>query len=374
MKRRLDNIYRLGIKELFSLRYDLFLVFLIIYFFSFGVYEGAQSGNTDVNNASIAIVDEDNSILSNRIRDSFLPPYFKPVELISISEIDHAMDTGIYSFVIDIPPDFQKDLEAGRGPEIQINVDATAISIAGRGSSYIQNIISQELAEFVGKGTGEQAASIVIRSRFNPNLEASWFQSVMEIVNNIVILSIILTGAAVIREREHGTIEHLLVMPLRPFDIMISKIWANGFVIIVAVVISLYFIVRGLLNVPISGSIPLFIAGTIAFLFSVTSLGIFLATIARSMPQFGLLAIPVFLVMMMLSGIYTPMDSMPAILRYIMYFSPSTHFVRFAQAVLFRDAGIELVWLDFTLVILIGLLFLTAALYRFRKSITVAQS
>ena len=374
MKLRLDNIYRLGIKELFSLRYDLFLVFLIIYFFSFGVYEGAQSGNTDVNNASIAIVDEDNSIISNRIRDSFLPPYFKPPEMISISEIDHAMDTGLYSFVIDIPPDFQKDLEAGRGPEIQINVDATAISIAGRGSTYIQNIITQELGEFVGKGDQEQAASIVIRSRFNPNLQASWFQSVMEIVNNIVILSIILTGAAVIREREHGTIEHLLVMPLRPFDIMISKIWANGLVIIVAVIISLYFIVKGLLEVPIMGSIPLFIAGTVAFLFSVTSLGIFLATIARSMPQFGLLAIPVFLVMMMLSGIYTPMDSMPAILRYIMYFSPSTHFVRFSEAVLFRDAGIELVWLDFTLVILIGLLFLTAALYRFRKSITVVRS
>jgi len=374
MKQRLGNIYRLGIKELFSLRYDLFLVILIIYFFSFGVYEGAQSGNTDVNNASIAIVDEDNSIISNRIRDSFLLPYFKPPEMLSINEIDHAMDTGLYSFVIDIPPDFQKDLEADRRPQIQINVDATAISIAGRGSSYIQNIITQELGEFVGKGDQKQAASIVIRSRFNPNLQASWFQSVMEIVNNIVILSIILTGAAVIREREHGTIEHLLVMPLRPFDIMIAKIWANGLVIIVAVIISIYFIVQGLINVPISGSIPLFIAGTIAFLFSVTSLGIFLATIARSMPQFGLLAIPVFLVMMMLSGIYTPMDSMPPILRYIMYFSPSTHFVRFAEAVLFRDAGMELVWLDFSLVVLIGVLFLIAALLRFRKSIAVAQS
>ncbi len=373
MRQRLNIIYRLGIKELYSLRYDLFLVFLIIYFFSFGVYEGAQSGNTDVKNASIAVVDEDRSILSRRIYDSLLDPYFKTPQLISIDEIDHAMDSGQYSFIIDIPPDFQKDLIAGHRPEIQINVDATAMSIAGRGATYIQNIIFDELGEFLDIKDQKQSADIIIRSRFNPNLEGSWFQSVMEIINNITILAIILTGAAVIREREHGTIEHLLVMPIRPFDIMISKIWANGLVVVVAVIISLFFIVQGLLKVPITGSIPLFIAGTVAFLFSVTALGIFLATIARSMPQFGLLAIPVFLVMMMLSGVYTPMDNMPAILRYIMYFSPSTHFVKFAQAVLFRDAGIEVVWLEFTLVVLIGLLFLMAALYRFRKNITVAQ-
>jgi len=374
MKKRIDNIYRLGIKELFSLRYDLFLVFLIVYFFTFGVYEGAQSGNTDVENASIAIVDEDRSIISNRIHDSLLEPYFKAPDLLSVNEIDQAMDRGLYSFVIDIPPDFQKDLLAGDQPEIQINVDATAMSIAGRGAGYIQNIISEELVEFLNRGDQVEAAGIVIRSRFNPNLEAAWFQSVMEIVNNITILAIILTGAAVIREREHGTIEHLLVMPLRPFEIMLAKIWANGLVVLAAVIFSLYIVVQGLLEVPISGSIPLFIAGTIVFLFSVTSLGILLATIARSMPQFGLLAIPVFLVMMMLSGVYTPMDSMPTVLRYIMYFSPSTHFVSFAQAVLFRDAGIVVVWWDFAKIFFIGAMFFTAALYRFRKSITAAQS
>jgi ABC-2 type transport system permease protein len=373
MRQRISNIYRLGIKELFSLRYDLFLVFLIVYFLTFGVYESSRSGGTDVLNASIAIVDEDGSFLSGRIHDALLGPYFKPPVVISVEEINRAMDYGLYSFVIDIPPDFQEDLLAGRKPEIQINVDATAMSIAGRGAGYIQTIISDEVGEYLRHGGQEQAADIVIRAKFNPNLESTWFQSVMEIINNITILAIILTGAAVIREREHGTIEHLLAMPLRPFDIMSAKIWANGLVIVTAATVSLYLIVQWLLQVPIAGSIPLFIIGTIAFLFSVTSLGIFLATIARSMPQFGLLAIPVFLVMMLLSGVYTPMDSMPAVLRYIMYFSPSTHFVRYAQAVLFRDAGVDVVWRDFAMLIIIGSVFFTAALLRFRKSIGVSQ-
>ncbi len=196
----------------------------------------------------------------------------------------------------------------------------------------------------------------------------------MEIINNITMMAMILTGAALIREREHGTIEHLLVMPLSPFDIMLAKVWSNGLIIMIASTMSLYIIVQWLLGVQIAGSIPLFVAGTIAYLFSVTSLGIFLATIARSMPQFGLLAIPAFLVMSLLSGAYTPRDSMPVPLQLIMQLSPSTHFVSFAQAVLFRDAGISIVWRDFAAVVILGALFLISALVRFRKVMSAAQT
>ncbi len=374
MIKRLDNIYRLGIKELYSLRYDLFLVFLIVYAFTFAIYEATESGGTDIENASIAIADEDRSTLSSRIRDALLDPYFKPPVMIPVSEIDRGMDTGKYAFVVDIPPDFQKDLLSGKMPDIQLNVDATAMSIAGRGAAYIQSIVLEESQEFL-KGEGyEPPVDIVVRAKFNPNLESKWFQSVMEIINNITMMAMILTGAALIREREHGTIEHLLVMPLNPLDIMLAKIWSNGLIIVIASTMSLYIIVQWLLGVPIAGSIPLFVAGTTAYLFSVTSLGIFLATIARSMPQFGLLAIPAFLVMSLLSGAYTPRDSMPVPLQLIMQLSPSTHFVSFAQAVLFRDAGLSVVWRDFSAVVILGALFLILAHARFRKVMSSAQT
>jgi ABC-2 type transport system permease protein len=373
MIKRLENIYKLGIKELYSFRYDLFLVFLIIYAFSFAVYEATKSGGTDIENASVAIVDEDHSVLSGRIRDALLKPYFKTPVMIPVSEIDRGMDTGKYVFVIDIPPDFQKDLLAGKKPDLQVNVDATAMSIAGRGAAYIQSIILQEEEEFLKGESYKPPARIVIRAKFNSNLESTWFQSVMEIINNITMMAMILTGAALIREREHGTIEHLLVMPLRPIEIMLAKIWANGLIIVLASIMSLYLIVQWLLGVPISGSVPLFVAGTIAYLFSVTSLGIFLATIARSMPQFGLLAILVFLVMSLLSGAYTPMESMPPLLQYTMQFSPSTHFVSFAQAVLFRDAGIDVIWYDFSIVVILGAIFFTSALVRFRKVMSAVE-
>ncbi len=374
MPENIKNIYRLGVKELFSLRYDLFLVFLIVYSLTFAVYEASTGASTEIENASVAIVDEDGSLLSMRIRDALREPYFtSPVDL-RVEEINAVMDAGLYAFVVDIPPRFQEDVTAGRVPDIQVNVDATAMSIAGRGAGYVQSVILEETGEFLRDGGYQYPANVVIRAKFNPNLKSSWFQSVMELINNITMLAMILTGAALIREREHGTIEHLLVMPLRPFEIMLAKVWANGLVILIAAVASLYVIVQWLLKVPVSGSIPLFVIGAAAYLFSVTSLGIFLATIARSMPQFGLLAILVFLVMALLSGVYTPMDSMPWVLRYIMQFSPSTHFVSFAQAVLFRGADLNVVWEQFLAVSAIGGLFFTGALLRFRKTISVMQS
>ncbi|MCF6256830.1 MAG: ABC transporter permease [Gammaproteobacteria bacterium] len=344
MKRSLANIFQLGIKELFSLRYDPVMLFLIVYMFSFSVMEEAQNATTGVVNAAVAIVDEDHSRLSRRIGDALLQPQFQPPVALAIDEIDASMEAARYAFVIDIPPRFQADLMAGRPTVIQLNVDATAMGLAGTGAGYIQHIISQELSAFLNNDQAtdqKTAVNIVTRAKFNPNLEATGFQGAMALTNNITMMAILLTGAALIREREHGTIEHLLVMPLRPFEIMLAKVWSNGLVVVIAATLSLYLVIKGVLGTVIIGSIPLYLFVTVIYLFSVTSLGIYLATLARSMPQFGLLAMIVFVMMLLLSGAHTPLESMPVALQMIMQLLPSTHFVSMAQAVLFRGAGLS---------------------------------
>jgi len=373
---RLANIYRLGVKEFFSLRRDLVMVGLIVYAFTYAVYAPTQHAQTELKNASVAVVDEDRSQLSQRLRDALLQPLFQPPAELAANEIDAAMDSGSYTFVIDIPPKFEADVLAGRQPELQINVDATAMTHAGHGATYLQQIIAQEIREFMrGKGAAlQEPVSLVVRAKFNPNLNSTWFMGVMQIINMITLLAIMLTGAALIREREHGTLEHLLVMPLTPAEIMIAKVWANGLIIVIAATLSLKVVVQGLLAVPIAGSVPLFVAGTALYLFSVTALGIFLATIARSMPQFGLLALPIFTVMYLLSGGTTPLDSMPRWLQIAMQFSPSTHFVSLAQAILYRSAGFDVVWPSFAAVTAIGVVFFLSALVRFRKTISVTQA
>jgi ABC-2 type transport system permease protein len=373
---RLANIYRLGVKEIFSLRRDLVMVGLIVYAFTYAVYAPTQHAQTELKNASVAVVDEDRSQLSQRLRDALLQPLFQPPAELAANEIDAAMDSGSYTFVIDIPPKFEADVLAGRQPELQINVDATAMTHAGHGATYLQQIIAREIREFMrGKGTAlQEPVSLVVRAKFNPNLNSTWFMGVMQIINMITLLAIMLTGAALIREREHGTLEHLLVMPLTPAEIMIAKVWANGLIIVIAATLSLKVVVQGLLAVTIAGSVPLFVAGTALYLFSVTALGIFLATIARSMPQFGLLALPIFTVMYLLSGGTTPLDSMPRWLQIAMQFSPSTHFVSLAQAILYRSAGFDVVWPSFAAVTAIGVVFFLSALVRFRKTISVTEA
>jgi len=372
--RKVANIYWLGIKELRSFLHDFVLLGLVVYAFSLAVILQARSNSQELHNASIAIVDEDQSALSRRIAHAFFPPLFQRPKLIEERDIIPAMNGGKFTFVVDIPPDFERYVLAGRQPGLQIDVDATAMVQAGLGSGYAQQIIATEIADFLShkEGVPLSTVNLDVRIAFNPNLTTAWFTSVMGIINNVTMLAIILAGAAVVREREHGTMDHLLVMPITPFEIAMSKVWANGLVIAVAVGLSLYLVVRMMLGIPIAGSIPLFMVGVVVYLFFATAIGIFLGTVARSMPQLGLLYMLVYLPMNMLSGSNTPLESMPVWLATIMQASPSTHFVSFAQSILYRGAGIDVVWPEFTAVAVIGALFLALAILRFRS--VVAQA
>ncbi|MDD2893525.1 MAG: ABC transporter permease [Halothiobacillaceae bacterium] len=369
---RWRNIGHLGIKELRSLLRDPMMLVLIVYSFSFAIYTAATAMPETLQKAPIAIVDEDRSPLSERIVDSFMSPYFMPPALITHAEMDARMDAGQDTFALNIPPGFQRDVLARRSPTIQLNVDATRMSQAFAGAGYIQSMVMTEVNTFAqGHSMSVMASpvSLDLRSRFNPELNRVWFGSLMEVINQVTMLSIILAGAALIREREHGTVEHLLVMPVTPFEIMMSKVWAMGLVVLGASAASLLIVVQGLLAVPVQGSIPLFLAGTALVLFATTSLGIFLGTLARSMPQFGLLMMLVLLPLMILSGSVTPRESMPDWVQNVMLVAPNTHYVMLAQAILYRGAGLSVVWPQFVALGVIGATLFLLSLARFRKSL-----
>jgi len=371
---KITNIFWLGTKELRGFLHDYVLLALVIYAFTFAVTMQARSYSQELHNASIGIVDEDHSVLSRRIAHAFVPPLFQQPQQIAERDIVPLMNRGSYTFVLDIPPNFERDVLGRRQPTLQINVDATAMRQAGLGSGYAQQIVTNEINDFLSHSEGVPLSSVnlVVRIEFNPNVTTAWFTSVMGIINSVSMLAIILAGAAIVREREHGTMDHLLVMPLTPFEIAMSKVWANGLVITVAVGLSLYVVVRATLGIPIAGSIPLFMVGVVIYLFFATAVGIFLGTVARSMPQLGLLYMLVYMPINMLSGSNTPLESMPPWLATAMQASPSTHFVSFAQSILYRGAGIDVVWPQFLAVALIGGLFLGLAIMRFRS--VVAQT
>ncbi|NMG49064.1 ABC transporter permease [Azoarcus communis] len=369
------TVFWLGTKELRTLSKDVMMILFIVYSFGFSIYTQGSGGGETVNNAAIAFVDEDQSRLSRAIAGQFARPYFQEVREISAADVDRAMDEGDYTFIVVIPPGFEKDTTRGRDTEIQLLVDATASQQAGLGSSYIQNYINdavQRHRQEYGEGAG-LADDLVIRRAFNPNGVQAWFRTIAGLTDQLSLLVIILTGAALLREREHGTIEHLLVMPISAFEIALAKVWSNGLVIIVAFVCSLLFIVEGALDVPIAGSRGLLLLGTAIYVFAAAAIGIFLGTLARTMAQFALLMIMAVMPMMMLSGGMSPVESQPQWIQYVTWFLPSRHYISFMQAIVYRGADFSIVWKEFATVLVMGATFLAASLLLFRRSIAAAR-
>ena len=373
--RSLKNILWLGIKELRSVTSDAVRLVFVVYAFTFAIYIQATGTSTDVVNASIAFVDEDHSAVSQELFNAFYPPRFRFPRLITYGEVQDEMDRGQLMFAVIIPPQFERNLVAGRNPGLQVNVDATAMQQAGLGTGYIANIVNQRVWSFLKRSDAaqRQPINLEIRRMFNPNEESSWFKSVVAIINQISLLTVVLTGAAVIREREHGTLEHLLVMPLTSFEIAMAKVWANSLVIMIATAASLFLVVELALKVPFAGSVLLWFVGVGLYLFFATALGIFLGTISRTMAQFALLIILVIVVLMLLSGGSTPVESQPKWMQYLTYFLPARHFVSFSQVIIYRGGGPTAVWRQFGMVSSVGLAFFVYSLSRFRKSIAVSK-
>jgi len=372
----LTNIFHLGIKEFRSLYRDPAMLVLIVFAFSCDIYIAAKGQPETLQNAPVAIVDEDQTPLSMRIADSLYSPYFMPPIITTQDDASTGMDRGTYSFTLDIPPNFQRDVMAGRTPDLQLNVDATLVSEAYIGSVYMQSIINGDVTDFAQGYSATTVLSVELDSRmlYNPNLIQAWYAGVMELINNVTMLSIILSGAALVREREHGTIEHLLVMPLTPFEIVASKVWSMGVVVMLSAVFALDVMVQGFIGVNVTGSVPLFLVGLMITLFATTSMGILMGTVSRSMPQFGLLVILVLLPLEVLSGSLTPQASMPVLVQNIMLLAPTSHFVTMAQAILYRGAGLSIVWPQFLAIFAIGTLCFLAALVSFRRSVGTIQS
>lgn len=366
---QLKTVWNLGVKELRGLLRDPVMLVLILYSFSLSVWTTSNASPDALSRAAISIVDEDQSQLSRRIGEAFYPPYFVAPQMITAAEMDGRMDAGRDTFALNIPPDFERDVLAGRTPGIQLNIDATRMSQAFTGNSYIQQIVSAEVSEYVAGHRGETAmpVGLALRARYNPTLDPKWFGAITSVMQSVTMLALVLTGAALIREKEHGTVEHLLVMPVTASEIMLSKIWSMGLVVLLGATFALVVVVQGVMEVPILGSVPLFLCGAALMIFAMTALGIFLATIAGSMPQFALLMMLVLLPLQILSGAMTPRESMPQMIQDVMLAAPNTHFVILAQSVLFRGAGIETVWPQFLALITIGSVLFVLALQRFRK-------
>ncbi|MBK6468366.1 MAG: ABC transporter permease [Tabrizicola sp.] len=369
--RSIANIFWLAIKEFRSLWRDAILLLLVIYSFGPGMYIESSGGGDMLNKASVTFVDEDRSALSRALQNALFPPRYLPPQEATATDIDRMMDWGETTFVVVIPRGFEADVRAGRMPSLQINIDATKTQAAAIGTGYLTATFNEEIARFAARQDIVQASplDLVLRRSFNPAGNMVWISSISGLLNQLSMLTIVLTGAALIREREHGTIEHLMVMPLTAVEIALGKIVANGLVIFVAFVFSLFIVVKGALDVPIAGSEGLLLAGTAVYLFAAASIGVLLGIVARTMAQFALLIMLVIMPIMILSGGMSSIESQPIWLQPITWLLPSRHYMDFATAIAYRGADFSIVWIEFLWTFLLGAAFLAISLLLFRRSV-----
>lgn len=371
---RIENVFWLVGKELKSVLGDPVMVILILWSFVVAVMLEASGAGDTVKNAAIAIVDEDHSPLTRQITEALMPPWFQTPVAMAPDQAEAALDRGEIMFALAFPPYFAADTIAGKAPVAQLLVDATAVSQAQLGTDYIRSILQAEAFAFVSDSTKVPAPQLQLELRraFNPNGNPVWFKAMSSLLNQLSLLTIALTGAAMLREREHGTIEHLMVMPLTPVEVALSKVLATMLVVLAAFIGSLLVVVQGLLQVPVAGSVPLLVAGAAVYLWAAAAIGMLLGTLARSMAQFALLVIMVIIPVIMLSGGMGAVESQPDLVQKLTLALPSRHFLAFAKAVAFRGAGLTTVWPQLALMAGLGIAFFGMSLTLFRRSMSLS--
>lgn len=370
---------RLGVmtmKELLQLSRDGALVFFFIWAFNVNVFLSGNDMKLQLTNARLVAHDADHSVASRELIHRFHPPHFRfDGEIAQFDEGLRLLDGGQAMLVLDIPPRFQEALAGGEQTAVQMQVDTTNSPQGLSAASYAERIVVEFGLEVAAKRLGlageAEDGLPVIRSEhrvwYNPNQKEAWFQSVVELLNMITVFAILLSAAAMVREKERGTIEQLLVSPLTPFQIMFPKVAAMTLAILMGTALSLLAIVQGVFHLPVKGSLFLFFSMTALYVFTTAGLGLFISTFTTNQAQVGLMTILVVAPMLLLSGTWTPPEAMPEWVRYLMLLSPLYYFLDISYGILLKGIGLAILWKPVLAMAALGGSLFGFGMWRFRK-------
>ncbi|MGI9293981.1 MAG: ABC transporter permease [Pseudomonadales bacterium] len=344
----------------------------IVFIFTLNILIAAGQ-SLELNNVKIIVNDADQSMVSRELSYRFREPYFKVAgrNLHPDTALDW-LDRGTATLLVDIPPDFSETLY--RGDEVatvQMQVDTSIANIGFLAASYGSRIVAELGAEFSAQRLSAVDSLPRIdnqrRIRFNPGINEAWFSTISELLAVITIACIFLPSVAMVREKERGTIEQLLVSPLSPFQVIFAKVLAMVIVMLIGTAVSLFLIMQPLFDVPARGNLGLFFVLTALYAIATAGLGMLVATFVRNTAQLGMLLMLIIFPTIMLSGLWVQLESMPIWLRSAIDFTPMRYFVDIAYGILLRGAGLEILWDSVLKMAGIGVVLFSVALWRFRR-------
>jgi ABC-2 type transport system permease protein len=375
-----SRFYALLRKEFLEFSRDKALIFILLWAFTGAIFTAGHGINLEVKNYPTVIMDLDNSPKSRELISRLHKPYFKILGYLkNEKELIYALDSGRASLAVVIPTDFQRKIDdASSSSKVQIIVDGTISMSATIAISYIAQIVNTYSLELLEKKKNDLFYKVTtlptiderVRVEFNPNILSSWFSSLLELLNMFTMVSMLLAAAALVREKEYGTIEQLMVTPATVSEIFFSKILVNLVIILLFSFISIFLILKPVFGVPIRGSLLLFYIVAALYVFTIESLGIAIAIIANNLSQTIMLVLLVLAPMLFLSGAWTPPEAMAKWMQYLSLISPMRYFIDFGYSVLFKGNGLSYVWFDILGILIIGGSLFTFSLIWFTKKLS----
>lgn len=360
-------------KELLQLFRDAALMVFFLYSFTGDIYLAASGVSMQLKHAAIATLDGDRSFASRELAGRFQPPYFKPVgEAGSPAQAVRLLDDGEVMAVLDIPPRFNERLLRGEQVSVQLQVDTSNSVLGFLTSSYGAQIVGRYGLEVAAlreglDGTVGPRVEADVRVWYNPNQNDAWFMGISELLTVITLFSILLPAAAMVREKERGTIEQLMVTPLSPFQILFPKVVAMTLVILAGCAIALFGVLGPLFQLPMRGSLGTFFLVTALYVFTTAGLGLLAATVARNLAQVGMLTVVILMPMLLLSGAWTPIEAMPPWMRGLAWISPLHYFLDAAYGILLKGAGLAVLWDSVLAMSALGILVFAVGMRRFSR-------
>ena len=363
-------------KEMLQLFRDVPIVVFLVYSFTLAIYITGNGLRSQLHNASLAVYDADHSFSSRELIHKFQAPFFRlEGEIADPQEGLRLLDRGNAMAILEIPPRFHELLVAGESTAVQLLVDTTNSPQGLSAASYAARIVAQlgQKITLARVGSSEESSQNlpVIESDhrvwYNPDQNEAWFESTSHLLRQITIFAILLPAAALVREKERGTVEQLLVSPLTPLQIMLPKVLSMTVVILCATAVGLFGVMQPVFGVPIKGSIVLFFGLTALFVFTTAGMGLAAATLARNQAQVGMLTLFTVAPMLLLSGLMAPLEAMPEWVRHLMVLSPLRYFIEITNGILLKGAGLKILWDSVLAMAVLGAALFGFGMWRFRR-------
>ena len=363
-------------KELLQLLKDRALLAFTVFIFTADLLLAAGATSIDLREARIAVVDPGLQAAGRDLACRLREPYF--VLQHHGPDVQPALallDQGEVRAVLVLPPDLQQSLLRGRPADLQLLVDAAQANQGFLVASYTARIAALFGADWAERSMHRAAAppprlpqvNAELRYGANETLDERWFNTISELLTMLTIAAIVLPAAALVREKERGTIEQLLVAPLTPLQVVLSKVLAMALVMLAGSLVAVLGVMHAGLGVPVRGSALFFFAVVALYAMACAGVGIVASGFARTSGQMGLIVVLVVVPIVMLSGTWNMVESMPAWLRGAVELSPLRHFVVLAYGILLRGAGLAQLWLPLLEMAVLGALLFAIGVLRFRR-------